>query len=219
MSDFLQKEWESKTALFTIKTKITSIHYIYIYIHKSFLYKLRVSRDSHISASKRKHNFSVHVCMMSGVRSQPRLPPHICSTFLSSVLISPSTWWDVPRGSGEGVGVQRSDLHRFKFVGEDVEDVVKFLIALCSVGLCAGLTPEQPQGKLCPESLQQLGDRLPASCWSRCLISVYLTLQQALTAKNLYDQICRRKKKKQNTTGHSCRCVCVPVSRVCACCW
>lgn len=157
---------------------------------------------------------------MSGLRPQPRLPRHIRSTFLSSVLISPSAWWDGPRGSGEGVGVQRSDLHRFKFVGEDVEDVVKFLVALCSVGLCAGLTPEQPQGKLCPESLQQLRDGLPASCWSRCLISVYLTFTTSPHCKELvWTDLQKDLRKKKNTTGHSCRCVCVPVSRVCACCW
>lgn len=171
---------------------------------------------SHISVSKRKRQL---LCpRLCDVRGQISAPVSLDTTttttpsFFHLCRFHPPLGESRPAGSGERVGMQRRDLHRFKFVRENVEDVVELLVALGSVGLCARLTPEQPQGKLCPESLQQLWDRLPASCPSRCLISVYLILQQqqGLTAKDLYEQICCRvceKKRKNKRDIAVCACV------------
>ena len=81
--------------------------------------------------------------------------------------ISPFTSWNRCCGSGQRVWLLWGELHRFQFIGEDAKNFVKLLIAPLSVGWCARLTPKQPQGELCPESLQQLGDRLPATWWRR----------------------------------------------------
>lgn len=55
-------------------------------------------------------------------------------------------------------------LHGFQFIRQDAEDLVKLLVSLLFVRDRPVQTPEHPQGEFGPDSLQQLRDRLPASC-------------------------------------------------------
>lgn len=72
----------------------------------------------------------------------------------------------MPRLSGQGAVLLRDELHRLQFVGQDTQDLVKLVVALLPVGRRAALTPQQPQGELSAEGLQQLGNRLPTSWWT-----------------------------------------------------
>lgn len=68
------------------------------------------------------------------------------------------------QGQGSGVSVCRADLHRFQFIREDREDLVKLVVALLFVTRRPRLTPEEPQGELGPEGLQEFRNRNPACC-------------------------------------------------------
>ena len=65
---------------------------------------------------------------------------------------------------GGSVVWHRGDLHRLQLVREHAQDLVKLVVALLPLCLGARLPPEQPQGKLCPEGLQELWHRLPVPC-------------------------------------------------------
>lgn len=69
-------------------------------------------------------------------------------------------------GSGQKVRLEWGDHHGLQLIRQHMEDLVKLLVALRLVGQRPRMTPEQTQGELCPEGLQQLGDGLPASCRS-----------------------------------------------------
>lgn len=72
----------------------------------------------------------------------------------------------VQRNGGLRLRLKVRVVFRFQFFWEDTKHLIKLLISLLPVCSCAQLTPEQPQGELCAESLEQFGDWLPASCWN-----------------------------------------------------